>query len=418
MRVLSVLFAAWLLSACVWSAAEPKVTVTSVVERESIGITVYNPAVSLVQERRTLSLNKGLNEFRVTWAGVTVQRDSVRLEPVDGDNVMVRDVVLPQDDPNTVIWHLDAKRPGPQPVSITYYAGGFSWGADYVMTVDGDEKQLWLKTWANVTNASGESYADAMIRLVMGDVRVISVGGAARPTTAAGAQLGANTAMDSLASVEWLNTLIVRGESFAEYTFFTLERPETLDSGDTKRIALAASTAIPVRKVYTYDPNAFGDSVAMQYWFDNKKEYELGAMPPGLLRAYRKEHDGRLSLLGEDQLPYVPVDETAKIYLGNARNVIVETAQTDYQQSEEQWSPDKSRLVSYVEERAYRVTLTNRKAQEIELIVRQYIPDDAKLMDSDPAADQPRLGELEWKLELDSGQKQELTYRYSRKIYK
>jgi len=416
MRVLSALFVACLLTACGWSSAEPKVTVTSLVERESIALTVYNPSVSLIQERRTLSLNKGVNEFRVTWAGVTVHRDSVRLVPEDEGNVVVRDVVHLQSDPNTVIWHLDAKRAGPQKVSISYYAAGFSWNADHVMTVDENEKQLWLKTWAGVTNASGENYTDAMIRLVMGDVRVISVGGVARAEALEGAQSGANVAMDAMMPAP--AAFPFSREGFAEYTFFTLERPETLESGDTKRVALAASTTIPVRKVYTFDPNQFGGNVAMQYWFDNEKDYQLGAIPPGLLRAYRRENDGRLSLLGEDRLPYVPVDETAKIYLGNARNVIVETAQTDYQQSEEQWSPDKSRLVSYIEEKAFKVTITNRKAQTIELIVRQYTPTDADLVSSEPTADQPRLGTLEWKLELESGQKREITYRYTRKVYK
>jgi hypothetical protein len=416
MRFLTLLLVALLLLTCALAGAEPKVTVTSLVAREGIALTVYNPMVSLIQERRTISLNTGINEFRVSWAGVQVDRQSVRLElPEAGEEVIVRDAVLPRDDPNTVIWHLEAKQAGPQPVSISYYASGFSWSADYVMTVDADEKELTLKAWANVTNDSGENYQEAAIRLVMGDVRLISPRGASRLAgyaTPSGAQPAAGT----FTSAE--EGLPFGREGFAEYTFYTLARPETLDSGDTKRIALAASATIPVRKVYTYDPKQLGENVAMQYWFENKKEYELGPMPPGLLRAYRQEDDGRLALLGEDMLSYVPLAETAKIYLGNARNILVETAQTDFRRIEEQWSPDKTRLISYIEEADYKITVKNRKADKIELILRQYLPGETKLVQSDPEPKQPRLGTLEWTLKIDAGKTQEITYRTSRKIYK
>lgn len=416
MRSLLPLLVALLLSACALAGAEPKVTVTSLVEREGISLTVYNPMVSLIQERRTISLNTGINEFRVSWAGVQVLRESVRLElPEGGEEVIVRDAVLPKDDPNTVIWHLEAKRAGPQPVSISYYASGFSWSADYVLTVDKNEKELWLKARANVTNESGENYQDAAIRLVMGDVRLISPRGTSMARAPA-AVMGAQRAEEDYFAAD--AALPFGREGFAEYTFYTLARPETLDSGDTKRIALAASTVIPVRKVYTYDPKQFGENVAMQYWFENKKDYELGPMPPGLVRAYRQEGDGRLALLGEDMLSYVPLTETAKIYLGNARNIIIESAQTDYRRIEEQWSPDKTRLISYIEEADYKITVKNRKADKIELILRQYLPGEAKLVQSDPEPKQPRLGTLEWTLHIDARKTQEITYRTSRKIYK
>jgi hypothetical protein len=400
-------------SAVIW--AEPKVTMTSTVPRAGIDLTIYNPIVSLIQERREVSLAKGINEFRMTWAGVSVNRESVRLVFLDdAQGVQIRDAILPADDPNTVIWHLEAGRPGTYPLALSYYAGGFSWRADYVLTVDDQEKNLWLKAWANITNASGENYQDANIRLVMGDVRILS-GGGPRPPQAPGAQAAERAAVASMpASSE---EVAFAREGFAEYTFYTLARPETLDSGDTKRVTLASSSAIPLRKVYQFDPQAFGSNVAMQYWVENKKDYGLGPMPPGLVRAYRQEKDGRLSLLGEDMLPYVPLAETAKIYLGNAHNIVVETAQIDYQRTDEQWAPDKSRVTRYVEEAEYKVTVKNRKANAVELIVRQYIPTDAKLVRADPQPEQPRLGTLEWKLQIGAGEARELTYRTSRTVY-
>lgn len=415
----AVLLSAWLVLACALAGAEPKVTVTSTVPRETIGLTIYNPAVSLVQERRVISLNKGPNEFRMNWAGVQVNRSSARLELSDGEkDDAVRDTVLPQNDPNTVIWHLEAKRSGSFPVSISYYAGGFSWNADYIMTVDDQEKNLTLRAYANVTNSSGENYAEAALRLVMGDVRLVSVG-VGRDMAVMGAQRAANAAVAGLAEME--QNLPFGREGFAEYTFYTLARPESLDTGDTKRIPLAASTTIPVRKVYIYDPNLYDGNVAMQYWFDNKKEYNLGPLPPGLLRAYRQETDGRLSLLGEDNLSYVPLDETAKIYLGNARNIIVESVQTDYSRSDEKFIPAAPNVAgqwSYVEEAGFKVTVRNRKAYAVELVLRQYIPNDATLVSADPKPDRPKLGTLEWKLQIPAGETKELVYRTRSTVYR
>ena len=408
------LLAAGLMSWCALAAAEPKVTMTSLVPREKIALTIYNPMVSLIQEQREVSLAEGANEFRVDWAGVDVDRGSVRLMPLAGAaEVDIRDAVLPQGDANTIIWHLEAKKGGTYPVSLSYYVRGFSWNADYVLTVDDAEKNLWLKAWANITNGSGESYPEADVRLVMGDIRLLSAGGPPAAPMALGAQSAERAAPARGADTE---TAFER-EGFAEYTFYALDRPESLDAGDTKRIALAASAAIPLRKVYTYDPNRFGNNVAMEYWVENKAEHKLGPMPPGLVRAYRQEDDGRLSLLGEDMLSYVPLGETAKIYLGNAHNIIVESIQTDYQRKDEQWAPDKSRLVRYSEEQGQKVTVKNRKANDVELIVRQYMPADAELVSADPEPERPQLGVLEWKLKLPAGGERVFTYRTRRTVY-
>jgi len=414
-------------------AAEPKVTMTASVPRGALAITIYNPAVSLIQEQRQLSLVKGLNEFRISWAGVNVTRDSVRLMLLDGAReVEIRDAVRPANDPNTVIWHLEAKRDGTYPISLSYYVGRFAWDADYVLTVDDQEKSVWLKVWADITNGTGEDYQDAKVRLVLGEVRLLSAGVAAGAPSSAMPTLaqptppgapgpsgpaGAPGYTAGYGAAEKEAPAPFAREGFADYTFYDLARPESLDSGETKRIILAASGGLALRKVYTFDPELFGSNVAVRYWIENKKEYGLGPLPPGLVRVYRQDKDGGLSLLGEDVLSYVPVGETAKIYLGVTRNLIVEVAQTDYQRSDEQWAPDKSRLIQYTEQSAYKVTVKNRKPEAVELIVRQQIPTDAKLLEAQPKPNQPRLGLLEWTMNLAPGETRELTYRTSRTVY-
>jgi hypothetical protein len=415
MRRLCVLLSAGLACTCGLAIAEPKVQVTASVPRQDISLTIYNPAVTLVQERRALSLGAGLNEFRVSWGGVNLNRDSVRLDLVEGaQEVAIRDAVYVASDPNTVVWHLEAKRVGSYPASISYLASGLWWRADHVVTVDDEEKMLALKTWATIANESGEDYQEARIRLAMGDLRLLS-----EPREPAG-PAGAPAARRALGMIGGLGgggvDAAFAREGFSEYTFYTLGRRESLDSGDTKRIELASKSGVPIRKMHIYDERMYEGNVAMQYWFDNKKEYDLGPLPPGLVRAYRQEKEAMLTLLGEDSLAYVPVGETVKLYLGNARNIIVEPKQTAYARSEEQYSKEGT-LVSYVETAEYTVTIKNRRAEPIEMTLRQYLPTaDTVLVDSSPKAESPSVATLEWKLKIGAEKEEKVIYHTRRKV--
>lgn len=400
------------------AAAEPKLTLTSMTPREEIAVTVYNPAVSLVQEQRVLSLNKGMNEFRVSWGGVRVYRSSVRLEVPEAARVTVRDAIMLQTDPSTVIWHLEAAQAGTVPVRLLYYVEGFSWEASHVLTLDAAEKELSIRSYAAVGNYTGENYQQAALRLALGEVRLLSPserGGMVKGEMGPAGPAAAPPAVAYDAAQAKTQPSFER-EGFAEYTFFDLKRREDLDSGDTKRILLAASKPIPARRVYLFDPKLYNGRVAMQYWFENKPEYGLGAIAPGLLRAFRLEEGGREALLGEDRLAYLPVGETAKIHLGTAQNVIVEPAQVSLQQTDEEWDKDHEELLSYVELVSYRVTVKNRKDGPVEVVLRQYIPADATLTAQSPEAKRLNSETLEWTLKLGAGATTDVTYATSRKV--
>lgn len=411
--------AAWLLLAglgfCRVAQGEPKVQVTGTAPRGDITLTIYHPQLTLVQDRRTLSLHRGLNEYRVSWAGVNLDRDTVRLEPQPGvKGISLRDAVYVDENPNTVIWHIEAARADAYPVSISYHVSGLSWWADHVLTVDDREKTVSLQTWANVANSSGEDYRDAQIRLVMGEVR--TVGGVVRKAAAGGAR-GPRPALAAAEEAE-VETAAFEREGYSEYTFYTLARREDLDDGSTRKIPLAAANAIPLKKLYAYATDMYGPGVAMLYLFDNKPELGLGPLPPGTLRAYRQEADGRLTLVGEDSLGYLPVGETARIFLGKARDVIVTVNQTGYRRTDEEYAKDRERLLSYVERAEYTVEVKNRKTEPIRLLVRQHLPSpDTELVEATPKASSPQVGVLEWELSVGAGKTARIVYRTKRKVF-
>ena len=66
--------------------------------------------------------------------------------------------------------------------------------------------------------------------------------------------------------------------------------------------------------------------------FKNSKENGLGiALPKGRVRFYRRDTDGSLQFIGENQIDHTPKDETLRLYTGNAFDVVGERKETDFQ---------------------------------------------------------------------------------------
>ena len=115
---------------------------------------------------------------------------------------------------------------------------------------------------------------------------------------------------------------------------------------------------------------------------------------------------------------YVAVGDTARVYLGNARNITVAVNQTGYRRSDEEHTKDRERLLSYVEHAEYTVEVKNRKTEQIQMLVRQHLPSpDTELVEVIPKASSPRVGVLEWDLKIAPGEMKRLVYRTKRKVF-
>ena len=421
----------WLLvvaaSACLlpcgaaWSL--PSVSLGSISERQSVGITIYDPSLTLVQEQRTVGLRKGLNEFQFTWGGITLDPSSLQMQLLgDPKGVRVTETVFPATVNNTVTWRITSDRPGEQTVSITYFVTGMSWSTEYLAYVDPDEERLSLDGFVKLANSSQEDYREASIRLLLGEIHRIR-----REMAAKAAPAGAQSV-----AYEPLNVLLdqeISRTGFAEYSVYQLPGKQDLMAQETRRLPLFATNPFALDKLYTYDERRFGKDVGMEYVFENSKQKGLGdPLASGPIRVYRKESDGRLLLIGEDNLGYVPPDEKVKLYLGNARNVVVEVVQTDYKReylpleamvmpaetkgAVTQIVPPKAR--DYVEDIDWKITVRNRKAKAINLVVRQYYS--GEVTQASHKYEKVATGAIGFKLELKPGATEAITYHVKNKV--
>src|SRR5712692_5365026 len=74
----------------------------------------------------------------------------------------------------TLVWDLENRETGPQSIEASYLTGGMNWGADDVLLVNTDDTKGDLEGGGTLKNASGETFEDARLQLVAGNVNRVS----------------------------------------------------------------------------------------------------------------------------------------------------------------------------------------------------------------------------------------------------
>jgi hypothetical protein len=272
----------------------------------------------------------------------------------------------------TLVWTLDNRGADAQKVEASYLANNMNWNADYVLTVARDEKTADLDGWVTLVNNSGAAYHDAKLQLVAGDVhRTPQVMREEKDMVARGMAMNAPAAQFAQ-------------ENFSEYHLYTLGRRTSIQNNESKQISLLTGTNIPVEKYlqvegqqyYYRNPQGIGNAIPQPvkvfYRFKNDQASGLGMpLPAGTVRVYQNDSQGGAQFAGEDNISHTPKDETLRIYVGNAFDVVCERKQTDYK-----------KLASDLYEMEYQITLRNHKSGPVTVEVREPIGGDWEVVNS------------------------------------
>ena len=143
--------------------------------RENVQLTIYNGAdLTLVRERRNLTLKRGWNWLQFMWANTLIDPTSLALEPLEHkDQVQVQQLVFPPRLRELGRWLIHSEVDGQVPFELTYFTSGLAWRAFYMGTLSQDEKTMRLEGYVRVSNSSGEDYEDAQTRLIVGRVHLL-----------------------------------------------------------------------------------------------------------------------------------------------------------------------------------------------------------------------------------------------------
>jgi hypothetical protein len=270
----------------------------------------------------------------------------------------------------TLVWSLENRGAAAQRVEASYLANNINWSADYVLTVGRDEKTADLDGWVTLTNASGVAYNNAKLQLVAGEIH---------RTALPERRLAMEAVMTKSAPASQFQQ-----EGFSEYHLYTLGRRTSIQNNESKQISLLNASGVPVEKYLLVEGQAYyyrnsqgignpiPQPVKVTYRFKNEEKGGLGMpLPAGTVRVYQSDSKGGVQFVGEDNISHTPKDETVKIYVGNAFDVVCERKQLDYK-----------KIASNQSEMEYQISLRNHKDTAVTVEVREPVGGDWEVVNA------------------------------------
>jgi len=361
-----------------------------------VQITIYNSAdMTLVRESRALTVKKGANRLQFSWANTLIDPTSLEMLPkADAGRIDIADLTYPPRVKNLGLWNIDSGLSGKVPVEITYLTSGLSWRAFYMGTLGEDEKTMQLTGYVRVTNSSGEDYADAQVRLIVGKVHILDKiadlarrqypygrpgaypPGLAKDTRRAPAPKVPVTAWANGRSALKLakaRPKEVIKEGLSEYFLYTIEGTETIPNGWSKRLLSFKADEVAVVNLYKFEQERYGSNVIRFLSFKNDKEHKLGdtPIPGGVLKVYRDVgDDGHLSYTGQSSFKYIPVDEDVELNLGAVSNVVVEPKLMDFKTANYRFNYRRD-IAGWDEIRTFKIEVRNTRDIPVKVEIKR-----------------------------------------------
>lgn len=314
-------------------------------------------------------------------------------------------VVLPEIPDNliakpTLTWMYKNDATAAQQLEVSYLTQNINWIADYVMTVDKDDKLAGLNGWVTVNNQSGTEYKNAQLKLVAGDVNRV------RDDESKGRVFARKEMMaDSLGSSGF------QEEAFFEYHIYDLQRPTTIKNNQTKQISLLGADGINIIKEFvTYGEQHYYQSryneipkakIGVYLKFKNEEKNKLGMpLPAGPIRLYKADSKGKLQFIGEDRIKHTPKNEEITLKIGDAFDIVAERKQTDFQN-----------IGTRAIETEWEVTLRNRKEEDITVTVIEPVWGEWYILKSSHTYEKMDAQNIKFRIPVPKDGEVKLTYR-------
>lgn len=298
-------------------------------------------------------------------------------------------------DKPTLVLDLQSTQGGERTLDLSYLTGGMSWRADYVGAMSADERTLSLRGLVTLSNTSGESYENARLQLVAGNVNV-----------AQGVPQG--VALRTIANVT-SRSAGMSEENYFEYHLYTLQRPTSILNNQTKQVTLLSAAGIPIRKTlelrgsdyYYRSANAdLGDRLPVGVFvsFDNRGG-DLGIpLPAGVVRLYKNDSNGLSQFVGSDSIDHTPKNETVRLFLGDSFDVTARKKQTDFE----------SHICGA--RSAYEIVLSNAKSAAQDVLVVEQIPGTWQITAENLPHTKSSASTATWSVRVPADGKSTLTY--------
>lgn len=353
-----------------------------------------NNSEKLVPTRATLLSNNGGQVWQI---GQQIVINPTNLGEIRFDRLPQELIAKP-----TLVWSLNNTGAETHTVEASYLTQGLNWRSDYVIVISQNDTQADLNGWVTLTNTSGTAYRKAKLKLVAGDVNRVRQ-----------ESEGVQAYEMRVARASAVPQPQFQEQAFFEYHLYTLQRPTSLKHNETKQISLLSSANFKIHKELVVNGQAYyfqgydnpgepvKEKVGVYVSFKNAQENLLGMpLPAGIVRVYKADATGAQQFVGEDRIDHTPKDETVRIKLGDAFDIVAERKQTDYKII-------TRRVFEYV----YEIHIRNHKEEAVTVIVNEPIGGNWEILNSTFPAEKTAAFAARFNIPIAQESKAVLTYR-------
>jgi hypothetical protein len=417
--------------------AYAKVDLVTLPERETVQLTIYNSAdMTLARESRALTLKQGKNELQFSWENTLIDPTSLEMLPkAHASEIDIANLTFPPRVRNLGLWNVDSKFSGRVPIEITYLTSGLSWRAFYMGTLTENEEKMRLQGYVRVTNNSGEDYANAQTRLIVGQVHMLDqIAALARrqyPYDRPGIGVTTRATLSTSATIDRLEMQSGRAggmggfgggrgaappriekEGLSEYFLYTIEGTETIENTWSKRLLSFDVQDVNVINLYKYEQERYGNSVIRFLSFTNDEKHELGKtpIPGGMLKVYRNvDKEDHLSYEGQSEFKYIPVNEDVELNLGAVANVVVEPKLMDFRTENYEYGSNGD-ITGWDEIRKFEIEVRNTRDVPIKVEIKRNFPTQYWQVTSPDKYEGFDVDTIKYTLEMKPVSKQKISY--------
>ncbi|OGR21903.1 MAG: hypothetical protein A3J85_03235 [Desulfobacula sp. RIFOXYA12_FULL_46_16] len=261
---------------------QARTSLVSLPDRQDAAIRLQDrEGAALVQEKRRLTLKKGINHIDFSWQNVMIDPSSILLAPLSHpDKIILLSVSYPPAEA-ALVWEISSPEDLEEEVMISYLLSNIDGIVAYQALADTKETVLELRTYLVLRNFSGEPF---------------------NPVTA-------HTSL---------------GPPFTT----------PIQNLETKKILVSRNPDIPIKKIYTWDAltmphepekSETGVGIPVSYELTNQKASKLGnfALRPGKTRLFQQDNQGSTIFLGEDTTSFTPMGGKTRLHIGDSRDIVV-----------------------------------------------------------------------------------------------
>jgi len=352
--------------------SEARTKLAAIPAREDVVIRLDNPRATLIQEKRTLTLQQGLNQVDFSWKGVRISEDSIKLDILSHiGSVTLLSVSYPPQEP-ALVWAIHSGQPAQVEVRISYLLSRIDSLSTYKAVVSQDEAELDLSVYQVVRNFSGEDFGPAQ------------------------AFFGAS----SLGMAE-------------------------LRHEETKQLLDLSRAATPVEKRVTFDsqrhpwdPEKEQGTVGLPvtFSFANASRDGLGRkpLPEGKMRMFIRDGHQGVVFLGEDHVGPVQGGQNMEATVGQSRDVKVTQRKMSSKRVNVRRNND-NHVVLHDQEEVLRAEIQSFKEDPVLVRLLEHIPGEWEMLETSMEYEKEDANTLRYQIQLPAKGSKELLMHYLRK---